>query len=90
MTTKALEKKSLNNSQDKQRQEKSFPVIIQEDEKGGYIVINPSIEGCYSQGDTIEEALENIKEATQLCLEEATEKKPKIKNISLHLISLTD
>ena len=46
----------------------SFPVIIQEDEDGGYVVTNPSLEGCYSQGETIEEALANIKEATELCM----------------------
>jgi len=68
----------------------TFPVIMQEDETGGYVVTNPAIDGCYSQGETIEDALKNIKEATELCLEEAVEKyqKIKIKNISMHLISL--
>lgn len=68
----------------------TFPVILQEDETGGYVVTNPAIEGCYSQGETIEEALKNIKEATELCVEETAERHEKIKtkNISLHLISL--
>jgi len=48
----------------------TFPVILEEDEAGGYVVINPAIDGCYSQGESIEQALENIKEATELCLEE--------------------
>ncbi len=67
-----------------------FPVILQEDATGGYIVNNPAIDGCYSQGDSIEQALKNIKEATELCLEEITERHEKIKskNISLHLINL--
>lgn len=67
-----------------------WPVILEEDETGGYIVINPAIDGCYSQGETIEDALENIKEATELCLEESESKSEKItpKNISLHLINL--
>lgn len=67
-----------------------FPVILEEDETGGYVVINPSLEGCYSQGETIEEALTNIKEATELCLEDAKFNKDnvKIKDVSLHLISL--
>jgi predicted RNase H-like HicB family nuclease len=51
--------------------QQTFPVILQEDESGGYIVINPAIDGCYSQGETIEEVLKNIQEATILCLEEA-------------------
>ncbi len=48
----------------------TFPVILQKEKEGGYSVFNPFIEGCYSQGETIEEALKNIKEATELCLEE--------------------
>jgi len=40
-----------------------YPVIVQEDESGGYWVNCPAFVGCYSQGETIEEALENIKEA---------------------------
>ena len=56
-----------------------FPVILEEDETSGYVVINPSLEGCYSQGDTVEEALANIKEATELCLEDAKLKKNDVK-----------
>jgi predicted RNase H-like HicB family nuclease len=33
----------------------------------------PSLAGCYSQGDTVEEALANIKEAIELCLEDMRE-----------------
>lgn len=45
-------------------------VVIEEDEEvGGYVVSCPSLQGCFFQGDTIEEALENIKEAIQACLE---------------------
>ncbi len=45
-------------------------VVIEEDEEvGGYVVSCPSLPGCFSQGDTVEEALENIKEAVQACLE---------------------
>lgn len=70
--------------------QQTFPIIIEEDKTGGYIVTNPSLEGCYSQGETIEEALKNIKEATELCLLDLREKKKfyPAKNISLHLITL--
>ena len=41
-----------------------FQVVIEENlEDGGYIVYCPALKGCWSQGDTIDEALENIKEA---------------------------
>ncbi len=48
---------------------RSFPVILEQD-GDGYVVTCPAFEGCYSQGDTIDEALKNIKEAIELCLEE--------------------
>jgi predicted RNase H-like HicB family nuclease len=67
--------------------ERFFTVIVEADETGGYVVTNPALEGCYSQGDTLEEALENIKEATELCLEDLEENREKrIRNLSLHLI----
>lgn len=48
----------------------NFKVMIEPDETGGYVVSCPSLPGCYSQGDTVEEALANIKEAILLCLED--------------------
>jgi len=51
-----------------------FKVVLEEDEEvGGYIVSCPSLSGCFSQGETADEALENIKEAIQACLESLAE-----------------
>jgi predicted RNase H-like HicB family nuclease len=47
-----------------------FPIMIEIDEDGYFIVSCPSFKGCHSYGETIDEALENIKEAIELCLEE--------------------
>ncbi len=48
-----------------------FKVFLEPDEEyGGYVVVCPSLQGCYSQGKTVEEALANIREAIELCLEE--------------------
>lgn len=44
-------------------------VSLYRDEDGIWIAECPSIPGCVSQGLNREEALENIKEAIQLCLE---------------------
>ena len=46
-----------------------FKVIIKEGEDGWYVIEVPSLPGCISQGKTVEEALENIKEAIELYLE---------------------
>ena len=45
-----------------------FPVTLDRDEDGAWVVSCPSIPGCHSQGRTREEALENISEAIRECL----------------------
>jgi predicted RNase H-like HicB family nuclease len=45
-----------------------FKVVVEKAEEGGYIVECPALPGCVSEGETIEEALENIKEAIQGCI----------------------
>jgi len=46
-----------------------LPVIVQQDEEGWYVAECPVIPGCVSQGRTLEEALVNVREAMELCLE---------------------
>lgn len=43
-----------------------FDVVILEDETGGYVALVPALPGCHTQGDTLEELMENIKEAIEL------------------------
>lgn len=46
-----------------------FPVTIDRDEDGVWVVECPSIPGCVSQGRTKDEAMKNIEDAIRLCLE---------------------
>jgi len=52
---------------------KHFPIVIEQDGDGIYIVSCPLFHGCHSYGKTIDEALSNIQEAIELCLEEQQE-----------------
>ena len=52
---------------------KHFPIIIEQDEDDVYIVECPLFQGCRSYGETIDEAIENIKEAIAVCMEEEQE-----------------
>ncbi|MBI5959717.1 MAG: type II toxin-antitoxin system HicB family antitoxin [Chloroflexi bacterium] len=44
-------------------------IVIIPAEEGGYIVECPSLPGCYSQGETLDEAINNIKEAIELYID---------------------
>ena len=66
----------------------TFPIVLQKEKEGGYSVTNLALEGCYSQGETVEEALANIKEATLLCLEDEQTSILENEDVSLHLITV--
>ncbi len=49
---------------------REFYVMIEKDEDGFYIGEVPQLRGCYSQGKSLDELMENIEEVIRLCLEE--------------------
>jgi len=60
--------------------------VIVEKDKDGYFVFCPELQGCYTQGDTYEEAMKNIQDAIKLHIEdrlEAGEEIPHTESISL-------
>jgi predicted RNase H-like HicB family nuclease len=60
-------------------------VVIEKD-ADGYFAYCPQLQGCYSQGETYEEALDNIRDAIELHLEDrkkCREKLPQTKMVSL-------
>jgi predicted RNase H-like HicB family nuclease len=54
-----------------------LPILIEQDEDKVYIVSCPQFKGCHSYGNTIEEAMQNIHEVIEMCLEEE-----KIENVN--------
>lgn len=67
-----------------------FLVVLEEAEEGGFNVSVPALDGCFTQGETEEEAIENAREAV-LCYIEGLEKVNQIKakpGLSVHEIEL--
>ena len=46
-----------------------YSVVVHEAEEGGFWVDVPALSGCYSQGESVEETLGNVREAIGLYLE---------------------
>ncbi len=62
-----------------------FSVVIEHDEEG-YFAFCPELQGCYTQGESYEEVLENIKDAIRLHVEDRLkngEKVPHVDSVSL-------
>ncbi len=69
----------------------TLPVVIEAD-GDGYFVSCPALQGCYSQGDTYEEAFENIKDAIKLHIEDRLadgEEIPHNVSVSLSTVEVT-
>ena len=70
-----------------------FKVFLEPDDQyGGYVVVCPSLPGCYSQGQTVSEALANIREAIDLCLEDMEsrgEALPDLENVLIGSVVVT-
>ena len=71
---------------------KQLPILLEKDEDGMYIAECPALVGCYSQGTTMDEALKNVQEAIELCLEEKNNRQLyeeyKPQEVSFHLVTV--
>ncbi len=68
----------------------SLPIVIEAD-ADGYFVSCPALQGCYSQGDSYEEAVENIKDAIRLHVEDRLaggEEIPEHVSVSLSMVEV--
>jgi predicted RNase H-like HicB family nuclease len=48
---------------------RDFSVIIERDHEGNYVASVPSLRGCHTQATSLDELIERVREAIQLCLE---------------------
>jgi predicted RNase H-like HicB family nuclease len=69
---------------------RTFHVIIEQDEDGGYVGKVPELRGCLSQGDTIDELMGNIKEAIELCLEVQSEEKSTVAQEQIRFVGVQE
>ena len=66
----------------------NFTVLIEQDDDGIFVAKVPDIDGCYTQGKTVEQAMERIKEAIQVCIEGDKSRLPHMKFIGLQQIQI--
>jgi len=68
----------------------NFSIIIEQDQDG-YFATCPQLQGCYTQGETYEKALENIKDVIKLHVEDKIvnkEEVARLKSISLSTVEV--
>ncbi len=66
----------------------NFTVLIEQDEEGWYVAKVPDILGCYTQGKTIAQVLDRIKEAIEVCLEADKEEREPMKFVGVQQVEI--
>ncbi|MBS3176432.1 type II toxin-antitoxin system HicB family antitoxin [Candidatus Woesearchaeota archaeon] len=66
----------------------NFTVLIEQDEDGWYVAKVPDIQGCATQGKTVEQVLERVREAIQVCLEAEKESPAPLKFVAVKQIEI--
>ncbi len=64
-----------------------LPVVVEKD-ADGYFVYCPRLQGCYTQGETYEEAIANIKDAIRLHVEDRAANKEPLPKLELSLTAV--
>ncbi len=62
-------------------------VILERDEDGWYVASVPELRGCHTQGRTLDEVMENIRDAAVLCLEVPPVEEVKMEFIGVQLLN---
>lgn len=65
----------------------TLPIVIEAD-SDGFFVSCPALQGCYTQGDTYEEAITNIKDAIRLHIEDHVANGEEIPEVTVSLSSV--
>lgn len=55
---------------------RELSVIIERDAEGYYVASVPALRGCHTQARSLDELMERIREAAELCLEDQDEVEP--------------
>jgi predicted RNase H-like HicB family nuclease len=68
---------------------RQFAVMIERDESGTLVASVPSLRGCHTQARTMDELLERVKEAIQLCLEvQGKESQEQLELVGIQLVEV--
>ena len=67
----------------------NFTVLIEQGEDGWYVATVPDIQGCYTQGKTVAQVLDRVKEAIEVCLEADKEKIEPMRFVGIQQVQIT-
>ncbi len=65
-----------------------FDVIIERDAKGYYVASVPALRGCHTQARSLDQLIERVREAIELCLEVETDQPERLDFVGVQRIAV--
>jgi len=69
--------------------EREFSVIIERDVEGYYVASVPGLRGCHTQAKSLDELMERVQEAIELCLENADDSVKLLDFVGVQKVTVT-
>ncbi len=69
-------------------QKRQFDVVVERDSDGMYVASVPALRGCHTQAKSLDDLMERIKEAIELCLEVASEEVEDLDFIGIQRVTI--
>lgn len=69
---------------------REFSVIIERDTEGYFVAYVPSLSGCHTQGKSLDELMDRIREAIELCLEVEADETTSLEFIGVQRVSVEE
>ncbi len=67
---------------------RDFSVVIERDSDGTYVASVPELHGCHTQGSTLDQVMERIREAIALCVEEQGEEVESLDFVGIQRVTI--
>lgn len=67
---------------------RELDVVIERDSEGWYVASVPALRGCHTQGRSLDEVMERIREAAELCLEVEPGDEPQLELVGIQRLRL--
>ena len=67
---------------------REYTVIIEQDEAGWYVAEVPELYGCHTQARSLDELMERVKEAIEVCRESDTSTRPRKQLVGVQRIAV--
>ena len=68
--------------------QREFTVVVERDEEGYYVASVPALPGCHTQARSLDQLMQRVREAIEVCLEDAGTERPSLEFVGVQRVTV--